>query len=128
MKLKFIIYNVLIFILYAYSPSVASEIIDQKKAIKIAIDVASKNEYNTENIDIEILKVTDGYDRGPVRLSWVIMRLSSKEAVERILNSKFWIVYFYPKDAFKHGGTLGGGFCSLVDMNTGEVIQFFKDM
>ncbi|MDD2468985.1 MAG: hypothetical protein PHI97_33870 [Desulfobulbus sp.] len=100
MKSKLIIYFILFFLLHTVSFSIAGEIINQQKAIKIAIDGASRNEYNIENIDIETLKVTDGYDSGPVRLSWVIMRLSSKEAVERILNSKFWIVYFYPKDAF----------------------------
>ncbi|MEW6290972.1 MAG: hypothetical protein AB1545_14070 [Thermodesulfobacteriota bacterium] len=128
MKIQIILIWITLFFLTACTGTLTSEIISQQEAIRIATKVANQNGYNTDNKDIEILKVAEGVERGPVRMSWVIARLSSKDEVNKILNSKFWIIYFYPQKAFEGSGILGGGFCSLIDMTTGEVIQHFNDM
>lgn len=128
MKIRFFLVWFSLFFLAACTGTFASGIISQDEAIRIASKVANQNGYNTDDKDIEILRVADGVERGPVRMSWVITRLSSKDEVKKILNSKFWIIYFYPQNAFEGGGILGGGFCSLIDMTTGEVIQYFNDM
>jgi len=105
-----------------------SKMISEQEAIEIARNTAIENKYDVNNADVETLRVSDGFERGPVRLTWIIKRLSSKDEINRIMNSKFWIIYFYPKDLFKKlsegGGILDGCFCCLVDITTGEVILY----
>ncbi|MBM9614086.1 hypothetical protein JWJ90_07275 [Desulfobulbus rhabdoformis] len=128
MKTKTILFIFVSLLLSACSGINASENFDQQKAIEIAASVAVDNSYDITGQDVEILKVSDRFDRGPIRLSWVIARLSSKDEVRRILKSNFWIIYFYPKNFLEGSGMLGGGFCSIIDMDTGEVLHHFKDM
>jgi len=104
-----------------------SKTITEQDAIKISLKIAKKNKYDTKNKSVETLLVKDGHERGPVRLSWVVMRLSSKNDIIKIMNSKFWIIYFYSKSDFESRSVLDGCFCSLVDINTGKVILYFND-
>ena len=113
------------------SYAMSEKLISQEEAVRISKIDAIANRYNPDNKEIEILKVKLGTERGPIRLSWIIRRLSSKDDIKMILHREFWIIYFYPKgalDSHENIGALGEGFCSLVDMHTGNVIFSFTDM
>lgn len=99
--------------------------LDVNEAIKIAKRWASKNNYDYDQADIEILKVGKGTARGPVRFGWLSRYFSGKE-IDSLIQKEFWIVYFYPKGLMEGKGTLGGGFCAIIDLYSGEVLSSFS--
>ncbi len=67
----------------------SEKLISQEEAVRISKMDAIANRYNLDNKDLEILKVKSGTERGPVRLSWIIRRLSSQNDVKMILHREF---------------------------------------
>ena len=111
--------------------AISEEVISQEEAVRISKMDAIANKFNLDNTELEVLKVKSGIEKGPMRLSLIIRRLSSKDDAKMILHREFWIIYFYPKgalDRLENTGVLGSGFCSLVDLHTGKIIFSFTDM
>lgn len=92
-------------------------------AIKIANDFAKRNNYDVSNSDIEIIKLKKGLERGPIRL--VGLMRSFPIEMDLLFKKEFWVVFFYPKGQLEKPDTLGGDFCVLVDLYSGEVLDFF---
>ena len=99
--------------------------ISPSEAINIAIDVAKKQNFNVNNRDIEVLKVKGKIERGPIRLVWLI-RYFPREERNILFNNEYWIVYFYPKGGLEQPHILGGEFCALVELHSGDVLAAFK--
>jgi len=91
------------------------------KAIQIATKAAQKKRYNVQTADIEILKVKKKLERGPIRVFCVI-RQFQKEKQNLLFKKDFWIVYFYPKGNLERPHILGGDYCVIVDLYSGDVL------
>lgn len=106
---------------------VKSITVNSIEAIRIATDTAVANKFSTKQTKIEIIKVTKGVERGPIRFVWLINNFP-KEDIQILLKREFWIVFFYPKGLLDGNLMLGGGFCVLVDLYSGEVLYSFDDV
>lgn len=95
-------------------------------AVNIAKKLAITFNYDTSKTDIEVLKVKKGKERGPIRLVW-LMRYLSKEELPTLIDNEFLIVYFYPKGLLDGRLSLGGGFCVLVELYSGDILFSFED-
>jgi hypothetical protein len=102
------------------------EAIDSAEAIRIASTFAANDNFSIEQKDIEVLKIKKGFERGPIRFVW-LMKYFSREDIEILLQKEFWIIFFYPKGLLDGNRILGGGFCALVDLYSGEVLFSFED-
>jgi len=91
-------------------------------AIRIATNFADKKKFNTQNADVEIVKVKKGLERGSITLTWLVTQFPRATALQ-VINNEFWVVYFYPKGQLESANTLGGDFCVLVDLYSGDVIE-----
>jgi hypothetical protein len=100
--------------------------VNPSKAIEIAYKVASDNNFSTKQTDIEIIKVKKGLERGPIRFSW-LMNNFQKEEIQVLLSREFWIVFFFPQKLLDGNHVLGGGFCVLLDLYSGELLYSFHD-
>lgn len=126
---KKIILSIIIAIAVSASTSCYSknkEAIDSTEAIRIASISAAKDNFSIEQKDVEVLKVQNGLERGPIRFVW-LMKYFLKEDIEILLQKEFWIIFFYPKGLLDGNKVLGGGFCALVDLYSGEVLFSFED-
>ncbi len=122
MKTKFLtLFIIILLLLIACSIKSISNEITVDEAISIATSFAKSNKYNTSDADIEVLKVKNGRERGPVRLVWMV-RQFPKEKMPEIMHGEFWIIYFYPKGVLENREVLGGDFSVLVDLHTGKVV------
>jgi hypothetical protein len=91
------------------------------QAISVAANEAAKKNFDTNNADIEVLKVKKGLERGPIRMVTLI-RLFPREMAAVVINKEYWVIFFYPKGQMEKADTLGGDFTTLVDLHSGEVI------
>lgn len=95
--------------------------ITAKQAIEIAKSHAlSVYNYNAENVDVEVLRVKKGVERGPIRILW-LMHTMLHEDPKVYWDRDFWVVYLYTKNLLNNPTVLGGSFVALVDLYTGEV-------
>lgn len=106
-----------------YTNKHVSAEISSNEAIKIASSFAANQKYNLSNIDTEIIKYKTGVEKGPIRLVWLAMQFP-KDKVKELANRDFWLVYFYPKGQLTKGNTLGGDFCTLIDIHSGEIVGY----
>ena len=126
-KIKIVFFVILLTSFWVVSCSSAgSSEISADYAIHITRELAKNNNYDTSNVDIEILKVKNGPERGPIRLVWLINYIP-KDEFQALTGSEFWVVYFYPKGALERPGRLGGGFCALIELYSGKVLFSFED-
>lgn len=128
MKVSIVMFLFVIFHFFIASTSkgVDKPEISMDDAIRIANDLANTVNYNTTTADIEVLKVKNGKERGPIRLVW-LMRYLSKDELPILLTNDFFIIYFYPKGLLEGRKILGGGFCALVELYSGNVLFSFED-
>ena len=89
-------------------------------AIQIASNAAKNSDFNTTNTRIEILKFKEGREKGPLRMVW-LFRSYPKEISDKLINSDFWVIYFYPKEKF----ILGGDYTTFIDLYSGELLESF---
>lgn len=125
-----IIINILILLFslsiskHCYSSQLNEISID--KAIAIASDVAAKSTFDVKKTDVEILRVKNGIEKGPLRI--VLLSRLSPEIFKIAIKNEFFVVYFYPKDQLKKGNILGGDFTVFVDLYSGEVLYFSEGL
>lgn len=98
--------------------------ITAESAIEIASKAAKSKGYNSNNTDIEILKVKNKLERGPLRLVCLVQHFP-KELTQYILNNEYWVVYFYPKGQLERANMLGGDFLTMIDLYSGKVIESY---
>ena len=98
--------------------------VSPEDAIQIATKVAEQKKYDLKKADVEVLKVKKGIERGPFRLA-ILLLYFQKEEKQQILENEFWIVYFYPKGQLENPRFLGGSFCVLIELYSGEVMESF---
>jgi hypothetical protein len=116
-----IIFIIIFLLIIACSNKTSSNDITVDEAIKIATSFAKSNKYNTNDADVEVLKVKNGKEKGPVRLVWMVSQFP-KEKMPEIIHGEFWIVFFYPKGLLENRGVLGGDFSVLVDLHSGKIV------
>ena len=114
-----------VYLLASIVPAKDKVEITSKNAIDIAIKSAEKKKYDTKIRSVEVLKVKKHEERGPIRLSWLIRYFPIEER-DIIFKNEFWIVYFYPKGTLESPRILGGEYCVLVELYSGEVLSSFK--
>ena len=93
-----------------------------KEAIRIASKIAKEKKFAVDLSDIEILKVKNGNEKGPIRLVW-LMRYYAREEWNMFFKKDFWIIYFYPKGELEKPRTVHGEFCVLVELYSGQVLS-----
>lgn len=93
------------------------------EAIRIATVSAEKSNYKVNSMFIEHLKFKDKFEKGPIRLNWLV-RTFSPDVAANFAKNDFWVVYFYPKDR----NLLGGDYYVLVDLYSGNVIATKQGM
>lgn len=98
--------------------------IASEEAIRIAADAAKKHNFDTSLADVELMKVKNGVERGPLRIVWLV-RSYPKEISSKLLKEEFWVVYFYPKGQLENATILGGDFTTFIDLHSGKVIDAF---
>ena len=119
----FIILLVSVFLMSSNCISGENKEIAYDKAIQIAKDSAKSNNYDVSSSDIEIIKFKRGLEKGPIRLVWLMRSFPIERNL--LFKKEFWVVYFYPEGQLEKPDTLGGDFCVLVDLYSGEVLDFF---
>lgn len=77
--------------------------ISSDEAIKCAVKEASRQNYETNNTDIEILKVKKGLERGPIRMV-TLFRQFGRDMATAIATREYWVIYFYPKGGMEKDG------------------------
>jgi hypothetical protein len=96
--------------------------IDQ--AISIAIELAKKDNYNTEIADVEVLRFKGDLEKGPIRAVLISDYFFGME-LEGLLQKDFWLIYLYPRGQLESPRFLGGDFYAFIDLYSGEVLASF---
>lgn len=102
----------------ACSPQAQKAEIPVEKAIQIAKNYAASQKHNSqEETAVEVLKIKNGVEQGPLRTS-LLMQSFPRDQVPKFAKRELWFVYIYPKK----NSIIGGDYCVLVDLHNGEVI------
>ena len=98
-----------------------------EQAIQIAVKNATEKKFDTKNADIEVLKVKNGVEKGPLRILSII-RFFPGEKRKIIIDNEYWIIFFYPKGTLEKPDSLGGDFTVLIDLHSGKILASYAGM
>jgi hypothetical protein len=97
--------------------------LDQENVITIATNFVKQHGYSISDTEVELLRVKDGLEKGPLRVVW-LRRSFGLTPDTSLFEREFWVVYFYPKGQLKKPDMLDGDFCVFIDLYTGEIIDY----